>query len=90
MEEKDHYVDHIYDEAIIEKYCKDVCIVQGLKTYVLNLEMLDIFYRIQICPKKLRIVFPKNMYYGSSRLQKYIRIFFLHLFFFIKPRFVNG
>ena len=43
MEEKDHYVDHIYDEAIIEKYCKDVCIVQGLKTYVLNLDMLDIF-----------------------------------------------
>lgn len=31
MQEKEYNVDHYSDEAIIENYCKDVCIVQGIK-----------------------------------------------------------
>ena len=60
MKEKDYYVDHIYDEAIIEKYCKDVCIVQGLKTYVLNPGMLDVFLSDTDLSEKIKNCFTEK------------------------------
>lgn len=60
MGENEYNIDHSTDEAIIEKYCKDVCILQGLKTYLLNPEMFDSFLANTDLSEKIRRQFTEN------------------------------
>ena len=60
MGEKNYYDDHSTDESIIKNYCKDVCIVQGLKTYLLNPEMFDDFLLNTDLSERIRRQFTEN------------------------------
>lgn len=76
MQEKEYNVDHYFDETIIENYCKDVCIVQGLKTYLLNPESFDIFLANTDLSERIRRQFTENyVSWIKSIVRRYPDIF---------------